>query len=212
MSGSEREKIDAHLSSIRDIEKTLQDPDRNGFCEVTQQPPTTIDVYDNDTLHMRFKAHIDILVSALACDQTRVATLTAEGGAGMAQPKWIGLGAKHHDMSHGGAGWDRLYHWYAEQLAYLIQKLKAVPESNGTLFDNTAIAWVNEMGLGSHSMGDLPYLIAGSCGDQFRTGRFVDVSGAKEIGFLFNLLHAMGIYTNTMELASGNPIPNLLRG
>ena len=42
--------------------------------------------------------------------------------------------------------------WYATQFAYLLGKLDAVKEGNGTMLDNTLVVWGREMGTTSHKM------------------------------------------------------------
>jgi hypothetical protein len=93
-----------------------------------------------------------------------------------------------HTLSHNGDGslkaelsrQDRtkIYAWHAEQLAYLIQRLKQVPEGNGSLFDNTAILYCSEMSNGSHNSTNIPFLLAGTAGGRFRNGAFFDETNA----------------------------------
>ncbi|MEZ4436640.1 MAG: hypothetical protein R3F65_29925 [bacterium] len=39
--------------------------------------------------------------------------------------------------------------WYSEQLAYLLDRLDAVPEGDGTLLDHTLVLAFNELSRGS---------------------------------------------------------------
>ena len=93
--------------------------------------------------------------------------------------------------------------WYAEQLAYLIARLKAIPEGEGTVFDNTVILWTNEQAKGNnHSRARMPYLLAGSAGGYFNTGRYVTQGSA--VGhnkLMVSLLNAMDIEAEQF----GNP-------
>ena len=59
-----------------------------------------------------------------------------------------------------------------EQFAYLVQRMKEIPEGNGTLLDNTVFVWTNELGKGnSHTRDNMPCVIAGRGGGVARTGR-----------------------------------------
>jgi hypothetical protein len=70
--------------------------------------------------------------------------------------------------------------WYAQQFAYLVGQLDSFSEGNGTLLDNTATVWFNELSDGdSHNLNNLPILQAGSCAGYFKTGWAVNVEGAK---------------------------------
>jgi hypothetical protein len=52
-------------------------------------------------------------------------------------------------------------------------------EGSGTLLDNTATVWIQEMSDGdSHNLNNLPILQAGSCGGYFKTGQAINVENA----------------------------------
>ena len=50
--------------------------------------------------------------------------------------------------------------FYVRQYAYLLQRLRDIPEGSGTVLDNTMVVWTKGMGRG-HSMDRLLYMIAG---------------------------------------------------
>ena len=53
--------------------------------------------------------------------------------------------------------------YYAALFAYLVGRLDMFSEGNGTLLDNTATVWIQEMSDGnSHNLNNLPILQAGS--------------------------------------------------
>ena len=69
--------------------------------------------------------------------------------------------------------------YYATQFAYLVGRLDSFAEGTGTLLDNTATVWFQEMSDGnSHNLNNLPILQAGSCGGYFKTGMAVNVENA----------------------------------
>ena len=108
--------------------------------------------------------------------------------------------------------------WYAEQLAYLLGKLASYKEGDATLLDNTVVLWCNEVGKGNnHAHRDLPFLLAGSCGGYFRTGRFVDymaggAAGHPHNNLLVSLAQAMGAKDTTFgdPAHCTGPLPNLI--
>jgi Protein of unknown function (DUF1552) len=70
--------------------------------------------------------------------------------------------------------------WFIEQYAKLIAKLKAVPEGNGTMFDNTMVICANQMRIaGGHHTDDLPWLIAGKAGGYLKTGQLLRWTSGK---------------------------------
>ncbi len=120
--------------------------------------------------------HMNLIVSAFACGLTRVATLqwgTAVYGPNIGNPNspW-----DHHECSHWFAdppevgdrrACDKAF---AEQFVKLLAKLKAVPEGDGTLLDNTIVLWGTETS-DAHDADNLHWIIAGGKGSRLRTGR-----------------------------------------
>ena len=91
--------------------------------------------------------------------------------------------------------------WYAQQFAYLVGKLDSFAEGNGTLLDNTATVWFNEMSDGdSHNLNNLPILQAGNCGGYFKTGWAVNVDGAST---------NMSVGNSDGDCANGSTLANL---
>jgi ribosomal protein L30/L7E len=146
------------------------------------------------------KAHLDLIVGAFTCDITRVASLIATPSRSDVVMSWLGLNMAHHEMSHqsdaaGAPGLIKVNTWYAQQIADFITALKAVPEGNGTLFDNTVILWCNELGIGNiHSHTRVPFLLAGSCGGYLKTGRYLSFpQGTPHNNLLASIALAMGV-------------------
>jgi hypothetical protein len=170
------------------------------------------------------KLQMDLAAAALACDLTRVLSLQWTYAESNQSFPHLGFTDFHHVMSHAGdsdaAAQEKLTKinvWYAEQFAYLLGKLASYPEEGGTLLDNTAVLWCNEVGKGNnHAHRDLPFLLAGSCGGYFRTGRFVDymaggAAGHPHNNLLVSLAQAMGLPDTTFgdPAYSTGPLPGL---
>jgi Protein of unknown function (DUF1552) len=218
----DRPRLDAHLESVRDIERRLEPVGGTGTMPPAACPapamPTRMDVTANENMPALGKLQMDLLVNALACDQTRVATLQWTHAESTQSFPWIGVPGQHHVMSHAGDGdaaaqenLTKINVWYAEQLRYLLDKL-----AERSLLDHTVVLWANEVGKGNnHAHRDLPFLLAGSCGGHFRTGRFVDYlasgSGHPHNNLLVSLAQAMGLPETTFgdrQHCTG-PLPGL---
>jgi hypothetical protein len=166
------------------------------------------------------KLQMDLLVAALACGQTRIASLQWSRSVSEIPMPWLSIGTGHHTLSHKAdtdttsqAQLVTINTWYAQQFAYLLQKLDSVQESNGTLLDNCLVIWVNELAKGNvHSHQPLPVVIAGKCGGAIRAGRFLTYpSTTPHNNLLVSVANAMGTKISTF----GNPayctgaLPNL---
>lgn len=199
-------KLEAHLDAVRDVEKRLY---------ITPSPTCgSIELgrFDVDDLPAIGKEQMDLLVLALACDLTRVVTLQWSQAVSMTRMTWLGITDPHHTLSHypvtdpvAQAKLVQINRWYATQFAYLLQAMKSVPEGDGTLLDHSVVLWCNELGEGStHSRRNVPYVLAGSAGGHFKTGRFLDFQGSKKpwhSDLLVSLCQAMDLSDATF----GNP-------
>jgi hypothetical protein len=214
LSVSDRRKLDQHLTAIRDVETRLDNPaaELGGSCAVPVLGEE-IAATDPASYPLVGRLHMDLLAMSLACDVTRVATLqwsastnnrpypflSFDEGTG-AGPQPI-VGDEHilgHEPDSNVIAWAKLRvirRWYMEQLAYLLGRLDAVPEGDGTMLDNTVVVLGSEISAGnSHSHMDAPFLLAGSAGGHFATGRRIDFAGdVPHNDLLVSLLHAMGI-------------------
>jgi Protein of unknown function (DUF1552) len=211
----DRAKLDQHLTSIQDIERRLTGalPVGSSGCA----PPAVgapLDVQAPENMPAIGALHMDMLAAAFACDLTRIATLQWTHAESDHAFPWLGIEQAHHAMSHAGDGdaaaqesLSKINVWYAEQLAYLLGKLASYPEGDGTLLDNTVVLWCNEVGKGNnHDHRNLPFLLAGSCGGHFSTGRFVDYSASGGAGHPHNnLLVSLANALGTDDTTFGDP-------
>jgi hypothetical protein len=152
---------------------------------------------------------LDLLVMALACDMTRAASIqwtTVQTGKIFS---WLGQSTPHHTLSHSGesdtssqAQLTAIGKWHSQQLAYMLGKMQAIPEGDGTLLDNVVILWCTDIARGNtHERRDMPYVLAGGAGGYFKTGRYLKYDGDPHSNLLVSVCNAMGLPDTTF----GNP-------
>lgn len=205
---ADRHKLEQHASYIREIEERLQtDADVSANCQVPDiSPGSGLNPLDPANVPAIGQLQMDMIVAALACDMTRVASLQWTYSVSDLAFTWLGIQQGHHALSHeGDSNTDAqnkltlINTWYAEQLAYLIARMKEIPEGNGTLLDNTVIVWCNELGKGaSHTRDKIPFVLAGGCGGAWETGRYLDYDnlinpGESHNNLWVSVLNAMGV-------------------
>jgi hypothetical protein len=205
----DRSRIERHIEGIDSIARRLDDPTALGASCNAPIHETGLDPNSDDHFPMIGQLQMDNLVMSMACDLTRVGSI--QWGASVSQQvlPWLGFNDRHHDLSHEGDGnadakekLIQINRWYAEQFAYLIQKMKEIPEGDGTMLDNTCIVWTNELGKGnSHTRNDMPCVIAGSAGGYFRTGRCLRFAEESHSNLWVSMAQAYGVETDTF----GNP-------
>jgi hypothetical protein len=215
--GGDKAKIEAHLEATRAIERRLQA--RTPQSCMIHLPSGKIDLDANENFPQLIKLQTDLLVSAFACDRTRVASLQWSRSFSMVRHTWLSSNEGHHTLSHDPGEkpiLTAINRFYAEQLAYLLTSLKKIPEGDGTLLDNTLVVYCNELHTGwDHKPGPTPAVLAGRLGGKLKTGRFIDYGADSKLtqsNLLVSLCHAMGLphIESFGNLPSGKgPLPNL---
>ena len=209
LGATDKAKLDEHLGNIRDLELRLTNTGTTGGACVKPAAPGTIDYKANANFPAVGKLQMDLLVMALACDLTRVATIQWEQSVGNVRFTWVDptITRGHHDMSHDGdtvtdtiEQLTKINIWYAQQFNYLLDALKSAKEADGSsMLDNTLVIWVNELSRGNvHSHDHMPFVLAGGAGGALRTGRFL--SYAKSVShnnLLVSCMNLMGVAGTT---------------
>jgi len=197
LGSDEAAKLDIHLESLRELERSLGGGTCGGGTAPVDGP-----LYDNDRFPTIGKAQMDLAVAALACGATNVASIQWAHTVAPQVFSWISLGEGHHSLSHqsdGTAGVDQFIQaerWFTEQFAYLLGRLDATPDPDGgTLLESTLVLWSKEMGDSRlHVCTDVPMVIAGA---GFQTGRYLATSGAAHAKMLVSIANALGVQTNS---------------
>jgi hypothetical protein len=149
---------------------------------------------------------LDLLVLSFQTDLTRVATLPIANDGSNRPYKMIDVAEGHHDLSHHGSDPKKLEKikkinsFHIQQVAYLLGKLRAVKETNGTtLLDNSMIVYGSGIGDGNrHNHDDLPILLAGKGGGSIETGRHLVYPKQNDIPLMnlyLALFERMGVPT-----------------
>jgi len=182
--------IDAHHDSVRELEDQLSSAGTPVNTGATCSPPKTgmINISDGAQYPAILDAHMSLMVAALACGVTRIVQLQLSDSSGnninfgfVPGVPGSGTGYKspyrnYHDLGHnpvlGGTDHKRIVDkWMMQQFATFIDRLKAVPTSDGNLFGRTIALFGNHMQDGSNHDGNhLPWISAGNCGGYFKTG------------------------------------------
>ena len=175
-------KLDEYLESVRAVEKriefSLQPDPREWMPEVYPDLPGIDGIQMPADFREHAKLMMDLLVLAFQTDSTRIASfMFANCVSGRNFSFLPGVSGGHHDMSHHEnkpekiKQYRRITRWHAEQLAYLLERMQAVPEGNGTLLDNSMVLFGSSMSDGNrHDPNNLPIIVAGKAGGAFKTG------------------------------------------
>ncbi|HVY31373.1 MAG TPA: DUF1552 domain-containing protein [Polyangiaceae bacterium] len=186
MGTEDKAKIDAHLESIRQLEAQLA---AGGMACATPTVNTGSKVFQD-----KVAAMLDMTAMALRCDLTRSVSIcwADDGGYRPITLPWLDINSSFHDIAHlGKEGYPTKIKadvWMYEQVARLVKGLNDATEGTGTVLDNSVIVVGNDMNEGSgHYVGGMPFLLIGSCGGYFKTGRTVKLGNwANKTGEYWN--------------------------
>lgn len=229
----DRARLDAHASAVRDFEKTLSSlnagtPDAPPDCGKPAVDTSALagQAKWNGGIENASVPNLDkiaavqqqLLVLALRCDMTRVASLMYNRSLSSQTFEFLPIVNKttiSHMFAHTWRSSKQLEadfvvvkRWRASMFRDLVLALKDAREGAGTLLDSTVVLWTCEMGLGSHAPTNVPFVIAGNAGGALKTGRFLDYEGESHNKLFIALANAVGVPLTSFGNATG-PLPRL---
>jgi Protein of unknown function (DUF1552) len=197
LGAQERQKLELHTDSIRQLEERLSGGGSGGNCEQPGAPSGGGQALLDSVLHL------DLAITAFACDITRVAAVEFGNhqSTQVSIPEVGEPGDWHNSFLHGDNPRTRLVNlerWLCEQFVAAGEKLKATPapDGNGTLFDQTLMMWARDMGDAVVHNGDLRFVFSGGAGGYLKTspeGRYIDSGNEPHQRVLLSCCEAMGL-------------------
>lgn len=186
----DRVRLDQYFSGLRDLERQfdqqLTKPEPRAACIVPTAPGKDPNAgLDVELVGARHKMMTDLMVMAVACDQTRVFNMAYSQSA--AATSKVGYDKPHHTASHEEAvdpklGYQPQTSWFIrramEHWAYYVEAFAKVKEGDGTLLDNVLIYASTDQSLARiHSIDNQPMFTAGRAGGRIKTGLHIDGAG-----------------------------------
>ncbi|WP_437717239.1 DUF1552 domain-containing protein [Sorangium sp. So ce448] len=215
----EAAKMDFYLESLRTLERDVGGsiPTENS-CKQIGSTLLSKDTMMND-MPEHSRLYLDVMAMAFACNITRVATMMWGGGENNEAVKFgdIDISA-WHSISHGdpdgapGQQITRLQAYFAGEFRYFIEKLKGLSDGEFSVLDNTAAVLCTQNGssqLGSgqnfaetdHPPQHAPFVVAGSCGGAWKTGRMLDAGGRNHNDVYVSIARAIGMNVTSVGRA-----------
>src|SRR5688572_28270077 len=209
-------KLDEYLESVRDLEKRLEffsKPDPRVW------KPSVLPGEDfaapkgapgDHQEHVRLM--LDLMVLAFQTDSTRISSfMFANDVSGKNFSSLIPGTSSHHELSHHQnkaekyEPYSKINRWHAEQLAYFMDKLKAIREGDKTLLDNSMVLFGSSFSDGNrHDPNNLPILLAGRAGGRIDAGRHIATpKGTPLCNLYVSMLERMGTPTTSFGDSTG---------
>jgi hypothetical protein len=214
ISAADRQKLEMYMSLVNDIEKDLTATAQGPAATCAGPAPSGVEGDIEATITNQFR----ILAAAMACDLTRVASITLGMSAGYKQ---------RHDEHHGllrdpaPVGIIADLKLTGVRVTRLLGILDSIREATGSLLDNSLVYWGMQYGCvrigAQHNAEDMPVLVAGNAGGKLRQGHFIDYRGETATpvkdserrgvpinNALVTFMNCMGLSSSDYEKTAGN--------
>lgn len=198
LGAADKQIVDAHFDHLSELEREISGIEVSAQCEVPDAPLNDSDPY-TDQQELIGPAHAKLIVAALRCGLTNVANLqiadilTPWAPSGLQLNSDYGIG---HALGHWVidlANASNAQKWeleMKENRAWRMGLVKIIAEGlndpsfmegDKTMLDNSVIFYSNEFSTGGiHSSTDGAYMLIGSGGGYFNTGRYVELHSARK--------------------------------
>jgi hypothetical protein len=208
----DRVAIDAHFQAVRDLETQLSSAASNtsGSCAVA---PGMIDINDRTQYPNIQKAHMSLMLSALKCGVTNIATLQHGDSSGnsinfgafvpglpaLSKNNYKSPWRNWHDLGHSpiqdGVDHKKIVDgWFMARFAEFFAQMKLIPEEGGSLFDHTLTVIGNHMQEGAnHDAQRNPMMVVAGKGIPLSTGQCVASAGKPVATLYADVLTALGV-------------------
>jgi hypothetical protein len=210
---NDRAAIQAHLTTVRDLETQLQAEASNTNGSCASGAPPTLNIDDRTNYPKIQQAHFANMLSALKCGVSSVVTLQHGDSSGnsinfgsfvpglpaLSKNNYKSPWRNWHDLGHNPV-MDGVDHkkivdtWFMARFSELFTKMKAIPEEGGTMFDHSIVVITNHMQEGAnHDAQKNPMMVVAGKATGLQTGQCVGSAG-KGVGMLYaDVLTALGV-------------------
>lgn len=201
----DRQRLDQYFTGLRDLERRfdlqLTKPEPREACVITPEPADLPAGLDADLVAKRHRLMTDLMLMAVACDQTRVFNMFyASAFSATIKP---GYDKPHHTATHEEAVDESLSYqpnvsWFTrramDEWAYFVGALAAFREGDGNLLDNSFIyATTDQSFAKTHSIDGIPMFSAGNAQGRVKTGLHLDGGGTPGTRLGYTAMRLMGV-------------------
>ena len=205
LGANDRARLDQYFTGLRDLERRfdlqLTKPDPREACIVLEEPEILPTGLDADLVAKRHRMMTDLMLMAVACDQTRVFNMFyAHAFSSTIRP---GYDKPHHTATHEEAvnaelGYQPNVSWFTRRAmvewAYYVDALANFKEGDGSLLDNSFIYATTDQSFAKlHAIDGIPMFSAGTAGGRVKTGLHVDGGGSPGCRLGYTAQRLMGL-------------------
>jgi len=205
----DRGKVNKYLDTVREVERRIQKAESASADSHLPDLDRPVGVPAAYADHA--KLMFDLQVLALQADVTRVITFQLARETSTRTYPEIGVPDPHHPCTHHNndpekvAKVAKINAFHVSLFAYFLEKLKATPDGNGSLFDHSLYLYGSGMGNPNvHDHVNLPILVAGGGAGIHKGGRHIKYKEPQPLANLhLTLLEKSGVHLDAFADSKG---------
>src|SRR6266566_1554290 len=212
LGAGDRTRLDTYLENIRELERRIKIAMSKTVSEPTGEVPFGLP----ESKHVHFRLMYDLMALAFEGDITRSATLMlGRDLTGTSFPESGFTGGWHGSSHHGDkpenvANYSKMNRYHVQNLAYFCEKLRNIPEGDGSVLDHVLIYKGSNMGNSHrHAHEKVPVILVGGIDGTFKGNRHIVFPDNKQktSNMLLSLLHLYGIDAGKIGTSTGRIEP-----
>ena len=209
LGAGDRTKVNEYLDTVREVERRIQRAEQQSSESALPDLDRPASVPESWEDHV--KLMFDLQVLALQADLTRVITFQlAREGSTRTYPQ-IGVPEPHHPVSHHTNDPEKLAKlakinaYHVSLFGYLLEKLGATPDGDGTLLDHATYLLGSGMGNPDvHDHQNLPIVLARGGAGGIKGGRHLKHENLTPLANLhLTLLDHVGVHLDSFVDSTG---------
>jgi hypothetical protein len=211
LGAGDRARLDTYLENIRELERRIRIAIDNPVPEPADEIPFGIP----RSKDIHFKLMFDLIALAFQGDITRSATMMLGRDISLTVFPESGVTTAWHGTSHHGdkpenvANYAKMNRYHVGLLAYFCEKLRNIPDGDGSILDHVLIYKGSNMGNSHrHAHEKVPVILVGGIDGNFKGNRHIVFPDNTErtSNLLLSILHLFGIERDSIG-TSTRPLP-----
>ena len=211
LGAGDRSRLDTYLENIRELERRI----KIAMGKTVSEPSGEIPFGLPESKHVHFRLMYDLMALAFEGDITRSATMMlGRDLSGTSFPEAGFTGGWHGTSHHGDkpdniANYAKMNRYHVQNLAYFVEKLKKIPDGDGSVLDHVLIYKGSNMGNSHrHAHEKVPVILVGGIDGTFKGNRHIVFpdNTQRASNMLLSILHKYGIERDSFGSSTG-PLP-----
>jgi hypothetical protein len=205
---ADRRRLTQYLDDVREVERRIQRAEASvrddlDLPELPAGVPTTFQEH--------LKLLMDLQVIAFQAEITRVSTLMFARELSTAVYPETSIRDPFHNLSHHSNDrgnmerFAQLNTYHMTKFAYFVERLKSIPDGDGTLLDHSLVLYGSSLSDGNqHNFSPLPIVLAGAASGKLKGGRHLQFPKDTRMSNLLSaMLNTLGVPTETFGDGTG---------